>query len=251
MYAAGKIPGSLLPPRGPSLRGRHPHLPADRPPAAPVLQEGPAQRDPGRRHDHGAQPRPPVRRRGDQRRVRVHAAGRPALLRPDRRRPRRADQRPVGRVPDAHRARGRRLRHGRRRSRPGGRRRRDHDGRGRGHREDHQAGQGRRRGADRGGRRRRSRRREALHQGAVQGSGRPRREGRQADRRVPGLPRLPGRRPGGAHRRGQGRARPRPSPSPASRSARPSWTASRGSPPRSCSRSSRAARRRSPPRTAR
>ena len=74
-------------------------------------------------------------------------------------------------VPDAHRARGRRLRHGRRRPRPGGRRRRDHDGRGRGHREDHPAGQGRRRGADRGGRRRRSGRREALHQGR---SARPR-----------------------------------------------------------------------------
>ena len=137
MYAAGQDPRLLLPPRGPALRGRDPHLPPDRPPAAPVLQEGPAQRDPGRRHDHGAQPRPPVRRRGDQRRLRVHAAGRSALLRPDRRRPRRADQRPVGRVPDAHRARGRRLRHGRRRPRPGGRRRRDHDGRGRGHREDH------------------------------------------------------------------------------------------------------------------
>lgn len=37
----------------------------------------------------------------------------------------------------------------------------------------------------------------------------------------------------------------------ASRTARPSWTASRRSPPRSSSRPSRAARRRSPPRTAR
>ncbi len=75
MYAAGKIPGSFFRREGrPSedavLTCRH-----DRPPAAPVLQEGPAQRDPGRRHDHGPQPRPPVRRRGDQRRLRVHAAG--------------------------------------------------------------------------------------------------------------------------------------------------------------------------------
>ena len=113
------------------------------------------------------------------------------------------------------------------------------------------AGQGRRRGPDRGGRRRRSRGREALHQGALQGPVRPRRQGRQADRRVPGLPRLPGRRPGGARPPPSAPSSPRRSPSPASRSARPSWTASRSSPPRSCSRSSRAARRRSPPRTAR
>ena len=125
----------------------------------------------------------------------VHAAVRPALLRPDRRRPRRPDRGPVGRLPDAHRARGRRLRHGRRRPRPGGRRRRDHDGRGRGHRADLPAGPGRRPGADRGGRRRRPRRREALHQAAVRGPGRAGRAGRQAVRRVPGLPRLRGRRP--------------------------------------------------------
>ena len=34
----------------------------------------------------------------------VHPARRPAVLRPDRRRPRRADRRPVGRLPDPHRA---------------------------------------------------------------------------------------------------------------------------------------------------
>ena len=113
-------PRFLLPPRGPPLRGRDPHLPADRPPAAPVLRQGPAQRDPGRLHDHGAQPRPPLRRGRDQRRLLLHAAGGPALLRPDRRRPRRADQGPVGGVPDPQRAGGGRLRHGRRR--PGARR---------------------------------------------------------------------------------------------------------------------------------
>lgn len=175
-------PRLLLPPGGPPLRGRDPHLPSDRPPAAPLLQEGPAQRDPDRRDDHGAQPRPPVRRGRDQRRLRFHDPGGPALLRPHRRHPRRPDQGPVGRLPDAHRARGRRLRHGRRGSRPGGRRRRDHDGRGRGHREDHPARPGRRRGPDRRGRRRRSGSREALHQGALQGPVGPRRQGCQAHR---------------------------------------------------------------------
>ena len=56
------------------------------------------------------------------------------------------------------------------------------------------AGRGRRRGADRGGRRRRPRSRQAVHQGAVQGAVRAGRQGRQADRRVPDLPGLPGRR---------------------------------------------------------
>ena len=103
----GPHPRLVLPPGGPSVRGGHPDLPADRPPAAPVVRQGPAQRDPGRHHGPGAQPRPPVRRRRDQRRVDVDPDRRPAVLRPDRRHPRRADRRPVGRVPDAHRARGR------------------------------------------------------------------------------------------------------------------------------------------------
>ena len=45
----GPHPRLVLPPRGPALRGRDPHLPADRPAAAPVLRQGPAQRGPGRR----------------------------------------------------------------------------------------------------------------------------------------------------------------------------------------------------------
>ena len=45
----------------------------------------------------------------------VDAALGPAVLRPDRRCPRRADQGPVGRVPEVRRARDARLRHGRRR----------------------------------------------------------------------------------------------------------------------------------------
>ena len=48
MYAAGRIPGSFFRREGRPVRGRDPHLPADRPPAAPVLRQGPAQRDPGR-----------------------------------------------------------------------------------------------------------------------------------------------------------------------------------------------------------
>ena len=50
MYAARPHPRLVLPPRGPPVRGRDPHLPADRPAAAPVVRQGPAQRDPGRRH---------------------------------------------------------------------------------------------------------------------------------------------------------------------------------------------------------
>ena len=63
-------------------------------------------------------------------------------------------------------ARGRRLRHGRRRPGHRDRRRRDHDGRGRGHRADLGPGPVRRPGADRGGRGRRPRRRQAVHQAA-------------------------------------------------------------------------------------
>ena len=47
--------------------------------------------------------------------ARLHADLRPAVLRPDRRRPRRADRRPVGRVPELLRHRALDLRHGRRR----------------------------------------------------------------------------------------------------------------------------------------
>ncbi len=57
MYAAGPDPRLVLPQRGPPRRGRDPHLPPDRPPAAPDLQEGSAQRGPGRHHRDGAQPR--------------------------------------------------------------------------------------------------------------------------------------------------------------------------------------------------
>ncbi len=48
MYAAGRIPGSFFRREGRPVRGRHPHLPADRPAAAPYVREGPAQRGPDR-----------------------------------------------------------------------------------------------------------------------------------------------------------------------------------------------------------
>ena len=142
MYAAGRIPGSFFRREGrPSEDAILTCRLIDRP-LRPSFVQGPAQRGPGRRDDHGAAPRAPVRRGRDQRRVAVHPAGRAAVLRPDRRRPGRADQGPVGRLPDPPAAGGRHLRHGRGRPGAGGRRRRDHDGRGRVHAE-HAAAAGR------------------------------------------------------------------------------------------------------------
>ena len=108
-------PRLVLPSRGPAQRGRDPHLPPDRPPAAPHVRQGPAQRGPGRHHRDEPEPRAPLRRRGHQRRVDVDPAVRPAVLRPDRRHPRRPHPRPVGGLPDPRAARGCGVRHGRRR----------------------------------------------------------------------------------------------------------------------------------------
>ena len=129
-------PRLVLPPRGPPERGRDPHLPADRPPAAPDVRQGPAQRGPGRHHRHGAEPRrtSTTWSRSTPRRcppscpacrspARSAASASPSI------------ERPVGRLPDPLPAGGGRLRHGRRRPGRPGDRRRDHDGRGRGHRE--------------------------------------------------------------------------------------------------------------------
>ena len=120
MYAAGRIPGSFFRREGRPERGRDPHLPADRPPAAPDVRQGPAQRGPGGHHRPRPAPQRPVRRRGHQRRVRLDPAVRPAVQRPGRRDPRGADQRragqrPVGRLPDPRADRHGRVRHGRRR----------------------------------------------------------------------------------------------------------------------------------------
>ena len=56
MYAARPHPRLVLPPRGPPVRGRDPHLPVDRPAAATLLRQGSAQRGPGRRHGDGPEP---------------------------------------------------------------------------------------------------------------------------------------------------------------------------------------------------
>jgi len=92
-------PRFLLPSGGAPVRGRHPDLPADRPAAAPDVHQRAAQRGPGRHHRDGAEPGRPVRRAGHQRRVGVHPDLRPAVLRPGRRRPCRADRRPRSTTP--------------------------------------------------------------------------------------------------------------------------------------------------------
>ena len=43
MYAIGRIPGSFFRREGRPSEGRHPHLPPDRPAAAPLVREGAAQ----------------------------------------------------------------------------------------------------------------------------------------------------------------------------------------------------------------
>ena len=50
MYAAGKIPGCVLPARGAAFDGSDPQRATDGPPAAPALSEGHAQRSAGRHH---------------------------------------------------------------------------------------------------------------------------------------------------------------------------------------------------------
>ena len=51
-YAAGKIPGSFFRREGPPLDRGDPGLPSHRPPAAPDLRRGSAQRGPDRHHRH-------------------------------------------------------------------------------------------------------------------------------------------------------------------------------------------------------
>ena len=161
----------------------------------------------------------------------------PAVLRPDRRGPGRADPGPVGGLPDPPAAGRGHLRHGGRRPGARGRRGRDHDGRGRVHAEHARAaGPGRQRGrrADRGDRGRGPGGGQAVHPGAVPGpvGGGP--GGRQAGARVPDLRRLrPGRLrrrrrrclrragPGPGHRVQAGpRERDRPGQGPGHREAR-------------------------------
>ena len=246
MYAAGRIPGSFFRREGrPSEDAILTCRLIDRP-LRPTFAKGLRNEVQVVITVLSLDPAAPLRRARDQRRLGVHPAVGPAVLRPGRRHPRRPDQRPVGRLPDPRRARGRRLRHGRGRPRPPRRRRRDHDGRGRGHREDDRADRRWRHRPDRGGRGAGPRGRQAVHQGAVRRAVRAGREGRQAGRRLPPLPRLPGRRL--RRRRGPRSATssPRRSRSPASTSARTPPTRSRTRPRPRWPASSRAARRRSP-----
>ncbi len=134
MYAAGRIPGSFF--RREGRPGEEAILTCrliDRPLRPSFVK--------GLRNEvqvvvtiMALESRAPLRRRGHQRRVGVHAAVRPAVQRPDRRHPGRAHRGPVGRVPEPRTTRAGDVRHGRRRPGARLRRRRDHDGRGRGHR---------------------------------------------------------------------------------------------------------------------
>ena len=176
MYAAGRIPGSFFRREGRPSRGRHPHLPADRPAAAALLRQGPAQRGPGRRHRDGAEPDKTYDV------VAINAASLSTQL---------AGlpfNGPIGGVrvaligdqwvgfPDVDQLANVHLRHGGRRPRPRRRRRRDHDGRGRVHRGDLGAGRRRPHRPDRGGRGRRSRGGQAVPQGPLRRAGRAGRE---------------------------------------------------------------------------
>ena len=175
----------VLPPRGPPVRGRDPHLPADRPAAPPFVRQGSAQRSSGCRDDPRAQSRAPVRRGRHQRRVPVHHARRAAVLGSDRGRAGRPDQGPVGRVPHPRAAERGHLRHGGRGPDAAGRRRGHHDGRGRvHHRHARPAGRlGQRRGrAHRGHRAGGPGGGQAVPQAALRGAAAGRRPGRQADR---------------------------------------------------------------------
>ncbi len=149
MYAARQDPRLVLPPRRPPEHRRDPHLPSDRPSAAPVVRRRPAQRDPDRRHRAVARPAGPLRRARDQRGVRVHAARRAC------RSPARSAacaspciERPVGGVPDSTRSLQRAVFDmvvaGRVVGDGPNERCRDHDGRGRGHHEHRRADRGRR-----------------------------------------------------------------------------------------------------------
>ena len=85
MYAAGRIPGSFFRREGRPSEDAILTCRAHRPAAAPHVRQGPAQRGPGRHHRPVAQPRPAVRRAGDQRRVDVDPVVRIAVQRSDRR----------------------------------------------------------------------------------------------------------------------------------------------------------------------
>ena len=140
----------------------------------------------------------------------VDQALRPAVLRPDRGDPDGPHRRHVGRLPDPRGARAGHLRHGRRRPGAARRRRRDHDGRGRGHRAHaiKLVAEGAPKPTE-----------EVVASGLeaakpairelCRAQERAGRGGRQAGRRVPGLPGLRGRRLRGGRRRPSATRSPR------------------------------------------
>src|SRR5699024_7468769 len=89
-------PRLLLPPRGPPGHRCDPRRTPDRPPAAPRLRQGPAQRGPGRPDGPRQRTRRRLRRGRHQRRLRLHPDLRPALLGPHRRGAHRPDAHPPG-----------------------------------------------------------------------------------------------------------------------------------------------------------
>ena len=105
MYAAGRIPGSFFRREGrPSEDAILTCRLIDRP-LRPTFAKGLRNEVQVVITVMALDPDAPVRRGGDQRRLGVHPALRPAVLRPGRRHPRRAHRRPVGRLPDARGAR--------------------------------------------------------------------------------------------------------------------------------------------------
>ena len=117
MYAAGRIPGSFFRREGrPSEDAILTCRLTDRP-LRPSFVKGLRNEVQVVATIMALAPRAPLRRGRHQRGLAVDAAGRAAILRPDRRGTGRAHRRPVGRLPHPHRARARHLRHGR--GRPG------------------------------------------------------------------------------------------------------------------------------------
>ena len=104
-YAAGTHPRRLLQARRPSVREGDPHLPPDRPAAAPALPGRLLQRSPGHRDGAVDQPGDRFRHPGDDRRLGGGDALRHSVRRPHRRGARGLPRRRVRPQPDQDRAR--------------------------------------------------------------------------------------------------------------------------------------------------
>ncbi len=115
----GQDPRRLLQARRPSVGEGNPHLPPDRPAAAPAVPGRLLQRSADRRHRDVGGPRDRSGHPGDDRRLRRRRAFRHPAGHADRRRARRLRQRPVRAQSDEDRARDVAARPGRRRHRSG------------------------------------------------------------------------------------------------------------------------------------